>query len=248
MKREAAVSGLFYPSNKEMLMGVVTGFLKDAKKKAVKGKIKAIIVPHAGYIYSGIVAGACYRLLKGSDKVVVLGPSHHVYIEEPFSDFCDSWETPLGSVAVERFFSIKASSGVHREEHSIEAQLPFLQMVLGKFSFMPIALNFFDEDLIEKLKKIEKDVLIVVSSDLSHFLNYNEAVKADKKTIDYMLKLDFEGFVSNGDACGSAGIAVLLKLAKEREWKAVLLDYRNSGDITGDKTKVVGYAGIVFTE
>lgn len=246
MKRNPAVSGIFYPSNKEMLIGVVNGFLKDARKRAVKGKIKAVIVPHAGYIYSGIVAGACYRLIKGFDKVIILGPSHNVNIEEPFSDSSDSWETPLGSVSVERFFSIKASSEVHRKEHSIEVQLPFLQKVLGKFSFFPIALNYFDEELVLKLKKI--DALIVVSSDLSHYLSYNSSVKTDRKTIDYILKLDFDSFADKGDACGNAGIAVLLKLAKERKWKPVLVDYRNSGDTSGDKTRVVGYAGIVFTE
>lgn len=246
MKREPAVSGMFYPSNKEMLTGAVNSFLKDARKKTVKGKIKAIIVPHAGYIYSGIVAGACYRLIKGFNKVVILGPSHNVNIEEPFSDSSESWETSLGSAAVERFFSIKNSSEVHKKEHSIEVQLPFLQKVLGKFTFFPIALNYFDDELVLKLEKV--NVLIVVSSDLSHYLPYDEAVKTDRKTIDYILNLDFDSFIDNGDACGNAGIAVLLKLAKEKKWKPVLVDYRNSGDTSGDKTRVVGYAGIVFTE
>lgn len=248
MKREPAVSGIFYPSNKEMLIEAVSSFLKDARKKNVKGKIKAIIVPHAGYIYSGIVAGACYKLVRSFDKVVILGPSHNVNIEEPFSDSSESWETPLGSVAVERFFSIKNSSEVHTKEHSIEVQLPFLQRVLGRFTFFPIALNYFDDKLVGRLKNIEKNTLIVVSSDLSHYLPYDEAVKTDRKTIDYILKLDFDSFVDKGDACGNAGISVLLKLAKERKWKPVLIDYRNSGDTSGNKEGVVGYAGIVFTE
>lgn len=251
MLRIPRYAGAFYPSEKEKLNQLLKGFFSDIKTKKIKGVVRALIAPHAGYIYSGIVAASCYKYLHGLnfDNVIIIGPSHYAAIDEPYSAGFDKWESPLGDVDVNlnlaKKLGLKFFDEAHTQEHSIEVQLPFLQSVLRDFLIVPVVLNYYSEEFTNILKKVvDGKTLIVVSSDLSHYLSYGEAVNVDRKTINHILDLDIS---FDYDACGSAGILTLIKIARDLKWKPVLADYKNSGDTAGDKAKVVGYAGILFT-
>ena len=275
--REPVVANQFYPGDparlKQDVLRYISGaeFSKEVEKQLKKGgHVKAVIVPHAGYIYSGPVAGYGYKLLKALPKdiewkVLLLGPSHFV----PFngaSVFPDGvWKTPLGSVRVmdirgelggkpgededdEVFLNIPEA---HSEEHSLEVQVPFLQICLEKFVLYPIACGGVRPDfLAEKLAEFvaRDDVIVVVSSDLSHYLPYDEAVTVDRATLDGITKMDIERVIERGDACGIKGILSLMFLAERFKWKPVLLDYKNSGDTAGDKSAVVGYGSVGWVE
>ena len=293
--REPVVANQFYPGDPARLKQDVLRYISGAEfSKEVSavlgggegkkgGHIKAVIVPHAGYIYSGPVAGYGYKALKALPrdvewKVLLLGPSHFV----PFngaSVFPDGvWKTPLGSVAVKdirREIGGGAGSGsgggaggkpgggaevdedddevflnipeAHSEEHSLEVQVPFLQICLEKFVLYPIACGGVRPDfLAEKLAEFvaRDDVIVVVSSDLSHYLPYDKAVVVDRATLDGITKMDIERVIERGDACGIKGILSLMFLAERFGWKPVLLDYKNSGDTAGDKSAVVGYGSV----
>jgi MEMO1 family protein len=243
--REAVVAGSFYPSEKKELKKMVDGFLEKTKNMAFKGKIVAAIVPHAGYIYSGEVAAKAYSEIKKTKpkKIILLGPSHQEYLDGAYS-FNENWKTPLGEVKVTpaHLPIVKNDS-----EHSLEVQLPFLQSVLKDFELTPIIYgNIDEEDLAEIVEK--ENGFILVSSDLSHYLPYDNANKVDKNTIKKILDLNTNGLSEEGDACGIIGIMALVILANKKGWKAILLDYKNSGDILGDKKGVVGYASIIFIE
>ena len=223
--RKSLYAGSFYPSDKKELSKIVSAFLTKANSKKINKKLRALIVPHAGYIYSGSTAGFAYQVLKEASpkRVVLLGPSHHDYLVGAFG-FGGEWETPLGKVKLEEpFLQILESD----KEHSLEVQLPFLQRALKKFNFLPIiygdigakALSIILEDA------STKETIFISSSDLSHFAKYDKAVKIDETTIKAILNLDFAGIDAFGDACGKIGIAALIILAIKYNWKAVLLDY-----------------------
>lgn len=228
----------------DMLLAGESKSLKNVSKK-----IRAIIVPHAGYIYSGTVAAAAYGSTKASKakKIILLGPSHYAYFEGAYT-FSQDWKTPLGIVKVEKAPGFGAIVG--DVEHSLEVQLPFLQKTLKDFVLLPIIYGEIPpEALAEKVEPlVSKGAVIVASSDLSHYLPYANANKIDRETVGLIVSLDLKKFLSSGDACGKIGIAALMVLAKKMKWKPVLLDYRNSGDTSGDKKGVVGYASIVFVE
>ncbi len=255
--RKPIVAGKFYPQDKEELKKTVEYFLEKSKEAAVTGKLKALIVPHAGYIYSGIVAGAGFKLLKAEQyrkqykKVILLGPSHSVYFHSA-SIAAEDFQTPLGIVKVgntkewlkERL--IVDLPEAHFAEHSLEVEVPFLQEVLGSFELYPFVLGEVDEKaLAEAIAPfLDTDTFIVVSSDLSHYLPYEAAVKKDKETIQNILNFKFTEL----DACGRKPITVLMHLARKLNWKPFLIDYKNSGDTAGDKKRVVGYAAIGYEQ
>ncbi len=243
--REAVYAGAFYPSDKKELENTIHKMLSKVKAKTSLGKVVAAIVPHAGYVYSGEVAASAYAEIGNANpkKVVLLGPSHQEYLEGAYT-FSDDWVTPLGKVKVS---SANLPVIRHDAEHSLEVQVPFLQSVLKNFELVPIIYGEINGKTLAEIAGEEKG-FVLVSSDLSHYLPYKDANKIDKKTVNSILNLDFEELGKSGDACGLTGIIALVILAKKREWKPVLLDYRNSGDTAGDKNKVVGYASIVFTE
>jgi AmmeMemoRadiSam system protein B len=243
--RGAVVAGTFYPADAKKLRKMIAEMLKKAKRKKFGGSAVAAIVPHAGYEYSGWVAASAYLEIKKADphRIVLAGPSHREYIGGAYS-FDENWSGPLGEVKV-------SPAGLpimkHDSEHSLEVQVPFLQETLGNFGRVPIIYGEISAEMLaEAIKK--EDGFVVVSSDLSHYLPYEEAGRIDKNTLQKILDLDAGGLEREGDACGLTGITALVLIAKERGWKPVLLDYRNSGDITGDKGGVVGYASIIFTE
>ena len=250
--RKPAVAGMFYPAQEKKLKEEVVKYLSDARKQKLDGKLKALIVPHAGYESSAPIAACAFKLLEKMPfkKVILIGPSHHVYFEGA-SIAAEDFITPLGVVRcgdVDPWLSppiIKFPSA-HLKEHSLEVQLPFLQGMLGDFEMFAIVLGEVDEEEVAKhiIEHLDVDTLVVISSDLSHYQPYKEAQNKDKESINHVLKSD----LSDIDACGAAPIRVLIRVAKSLGWKPKLLDYRNSGDTAGDKSRVVGYAAIVYTK
>ena len=238
--RPAAVAGMFYPEQADELRR----FLDTALSKAPRGPLpKALIVPHAGYIYSGAVAAIGYGLLRGhsATSVIVVGPAHQVYLQGSVTSAA-RWLTPLGAVQMHACKGLHVNEDAFAEEHSIEVQLPFLQKVMLKATITPILVG--DEDPHALAAVLQKhDGLIIISSDLSHYMQYEKAQMRDEATLEHIKDLDVEQQI---DACGVIGIQALLIVAKQKGWKAQLLDYRNSGDTAGDKSRVVGYAAIAF--
>jgi len=235
--------------------------LGDDRKATVK--IKALIAPHAGYIYSGWTAAYAYKLLKNLDaeitwKILLLGPSHHVPFYGAAAPEEDQWETPFGLVDVRDVRTeLKESEEIidvpnaNLDEHSLEVQVPFLQMVLKKFVLYPLVLGGIKPSLLAKeLEEFVKqpDVIVVASSDLSHFLRYEEAKEIDMETSRSICDLDIMGMSETGDACGKMGILTAMHLAKILSWKCEMLNYKNSGDTAGDMNRVVGYGAYVMYE
>ncbi|MBU0975546.1 MAG: AmmeMemoRadiSam system protein B [Patescibacteria group bacterium] len=260
--RPPAFAGTFYPEDEEKLKKDIEKYLKDVRPEKVNGKIKALILPHAGYEYSAPVAAHGYKLLQEAtvqqpiSNIILIGPSHKVTFTNIGLTSYNFWRTPLGIVQLsplsqelkdESDFSLVNEA--HLFEHSIEVQLPFLQSVLKEFKITPLVcgrLNAFKEIAATINEHLNEETLIIISSDLSHYLPYKEACETDKETIDAILALD--SFIEANQACGVDGILILNEVAKANKWKTKLLDYRNSGDTAGDKTQVVGYASIVYYE
>lgn len=260
--RPAAVAGMFYPGDATALARDVRAYLAGTRPAAdLPHAPKALIVPHAGYIYSGPVAASAYALLKPLRgtirRVVLLGPVHRVPVRGLALPGCRAFATPLGSVpidrvAVERLLSLRqvnTSAAAHALEHSLEVQLPFLQEVLGDFALVPLAVG--EATPAEVAEVIEQlwggaETLIVVSSDLSHYHRYEQARELDTETCDTIRGL--RANIDHEQACGGTPINGLMQVARRRRLTPHLLDLRNSGDTAGDRSRVVGYAAFAFTE
>jgi len=258
--RPAAVAGMFYPGTAPMLATAVHAYLSDAAGAARRAP-KALIVPHAGYVYSGPVAASAYRRLASVRasirRVVLLGPVHRVPIRGLALPAAAAFATPLGRVAVDadataaalELPQVKVSEAAHALEHSLEVQIPFLQTVLEDFTIVPLAVG--DAGAEEVAEAIEllwggPETLVVVSSDLSHYLPYATAQKIDRGTAGAILALT--SALDHGQACGATPINGFVLCARHHGLEAELLDLRNSGDTAGDKSRVVGYAAFAFTE
>jgi len=234
---------MWYPQNKHELNETVNRFLKTGKhKKPVIG----LIVPHAGYEYSGAIAGTAYSLVKKDSikKAIVVGPSHYVHLYEGITTNLPFVKSPLGTI---KTFNNDFLKGDIEQEHSISVQYPFLQK-LGIQEVMPLMVGkITDEQALEIAKKISKiKALYIFSTDLSHFLPYEKAVERDKETIRILENLDLENF-KNLDACGHFPLLIMTHLCKLKKIKPKLLEYKNSGDVTGDKDQgVVGYSSFWF--
>jgi len=247
--RQPAVAGAFYPGDKIELKEMIDGFLAKVPDEKIDGEIKAILVPHAGYIYSGQVAAYAYKLIKGLDKkrIIMLGPSHTTYLDAAVSDDNESWITPFGGVklAENNFDKIREA---HIQEHCLEVQVPFLQSVLEYFEIIPLVAGDADpKKIAEQITRLLDDekTLLVISTDLSHFHEYDEAKELDTATVKAISKLDAS---SVGEACGAVPIKTVIEIAKEKKWKVKELCYKNSGDVSGDRSRVVGYTSFVFYE
>ena len=242
--REPAVAGSFYPASPPKLHAEVARLLADAPQGPAP---KAVIAPHAGYVYSGPIAAAALRRLRAT-RVVLLGPSHYVGFHGLALPGADAYETPLGRVPVESPPSLPENPRAHAEEHSLEVELPFLQRALGNFTLVPLVVGDAapDEvaDVIERLWG-GPETAIVVSSDLSHYLPYGDAQRIDSATAREILALRF---VQPDDACGATPVNGLLEVARRRKLRAELIDLRNSGDTAGDRRRVVGYGAFAFYE
>jgi AmmeMemoRadiSam system protein B/AmmeMemoRadiSam system protein A len=249
----------------------IKDFLNNVSEEKIEGKIIALISPHAGYMYSGQVAAFGYKLVEGSDfnKVIVIAPSHRVHFHGASVYNKIGYKTPLGIVPVDRDLCnrIIAQNGMisyysqaHIQEHSLEVQVPFLQIVLKEFKLVPIVMGSQDFDtcriLSEAIVNAIKDerVLIVASSDLSHFHRYDKAVSLDKVVLYHIDKLDASGLehdLKDGrcEACGGGPIVTAMLISEKLGAnKSRVLNYANSGDVTGDKSGVVGYASAVLYE
>jgi AmmeMemoRadiSam system protein B len=220
---------------------------------------KAIIAPHAGYVYSGPIAAQAYAQLRAArgiiERVVLLGPCHRVPVRGLALPDVQAFATPLGQVPVdaEAFKAIADlpqvlhSTPAHAMEHSLEVQLPFLQTVLGEFKLVPLAIGWTTaDDVAEVLERLwgGPETLIVISSDLSHYHSYDEAHAMDRETCDQILR--FDPAIDHEQACGATPVAGFLLAAKAHGLEPELLDLRNSGDTAGDRRHVVGYAAFAF--
>lgn len=259
--RPPAVAGLFYPEDETKLREAVIGFLREQPITAPARAPKALIVPHAGYLYSGTVAGCGYRLLQDAGAhirhVALFGPSHRVPMRGMALPSDDYFATPLGNVPIDEagrrrlreLGLVGIADAPHAHEHSLEVQLPFLQAVLGDFDLLPVAVGLAPpEQVARALEAIWNgpDTLIVVSSDLSHYHTYVEARQLDDETTRSILARRSD--VSDEQACGAYGINGLMVVARHKGLRVELLDQRNSGDTAGDRSRVVGYGSYALYE
>ncbi|MBL8952536.1 MAG: AmmeMemoRadiSam system protein B [Myxococcaceae bacterium] len=252
--RPAAVAGSFYPRSRADLAGVVDRLLSDAVTHP-GGAPKALVVPHAGYVYSGPVAASAYAQWRGLEpgaRIVLLGPAHYVGIRGLALPDADALETPLGRVQIDPLaasLGVPVSALVHAREHSLEVQLPFLQSVLGPhFTLVPIAVGHADRHEVARvLDAAWERSHVIISSDLSHFLPWAEAQALDAKTAQSIVSLDADA-IGDDQACGNAALRGFLDVAKRRGLVARQLDLRTSGDTAGDKDRVVGYGAFSFHE
>jgi len=251
--RPAAVSGLFYPADAHELHEQITHLLADAS--AIKQAPLALIVPHAGYIYSGPIAASAYvnlRPLRNKiQRVVLLGPSHRVAFRGLATSSANFFTTPLGDIKLDTIAAeqlnhlpqVQVFDDAHAQEHSLEVQLPFLQEVLDEFELVPIVVgDATTDEVAEVIDMAWKDdsTLIVISSDLSHYHDYNSAQKMDRHTCSAIVSLNPDG-IGVDDACGRHPVKGLLTVARQRGLHVHTLDLRNSGDTAGDRNQVVGY-------
>ena len=263
--RPPAVAGMFYPGDAASLQDEVATCLAvppaPTFDATTKGLLKAVIVPHAGYIYSGGTAGHAYALLAPLAgrirRVVLLGPCHRVSVHGLAAPTVTAFATPLGSIPLDRAAldaladlpQVVASDAAHAQEHSLEVQLPFLQTVLGAFELVPLAVG--DASAGEVAEVLDRlwggpETLIVISSDLSHFHSYREAQSIDNATVAHILALD--QLTSFDQACGALPINGLLAVARRRGLQIECVAQCNSGDTAGDKGRVVGYASFALYE
>ncbi len=265
--REAAVAGQFYPGSAAELEATVRHFLDGAgpagtEKTAGASVPKAVIAPHAGYVYSGAVAASAYALLRPAaaviKRVVLLGPCHRVAVNGLALSDADAFATPLGDVPVDKEAAagilelpqVEVFDAAHTQEHSLEVHLPFLQIVLNDFAVVPLVVGEAPpEQVADVLDALwgGPETLIVVSSDLSHFLDYDSAQKIDSETCRAIETLDPQA-ISRDGACGRFPVGGLLEIAKRRGLTVTTLDVRNSGDTAGPKDRVVGYGSWMFQE
>jgi len=257
--RQPAVAGLFYPAEAEVLGREIDALLAGVRATEAPPP-KAVIVPHAGYIYSGPTAAVAYarlRPLKGTiQRVVLLGPSHRYAFHGLALPDATGFSTPLGTVRMDQAAiseildlpQVRVMGAAHETEHSLEVPLPFLQRVLGDFALVPLAVGEAPPaEVAEVLGRLwgGAETLIVISSDLSHYHEYMAAQRADRATTAHIEALRYEA-LGYEDACGRDPINGLLYVARRRGLKATTLDLRNSGDTAGDRRRVVGYGAYAF--
>ena len=266
--QKPVVAGMFYPDNPMLLKQVVGKFLAESQKLELQGSIVGLIAPHAGYRYSGSVAASAFKQIEGGDyKVVaVLAPSHRVPIDGAAILTKDIYETPLGRVPIatdivrkilKKYPWAKENQGAFDVEHSLEVELPFLQMALKDFSIVPLIVGTHDKKTLDSIaaalkEELPQGSLVVASTDLSHYNQYDTAVEKDKKTLSHLESGDCEKLWAaeeKGDvsACGASTAYIAMKYLEELGGGSVkVVDYRNSGDTAGDKSKVVGYAAVAL--
>jgi hypothetical protein len=258
--RTPAVAGMFYPNNPQKLHDQIQDFLEQVK--AIGTVPKAIIAPHAGYVYSGPVAASAYARLKAAkdiiQRVVLLGPSHRVGFRGIAVSGMDAFATPLGNIPVDQEAIAKICElpyvgfleQAHVQEHSLEVHLPFLQEVLGAFKLVPLVVGEATPEQVGTVLEIlwgGPETLIVISSDLSHYHDYQTARRLDTATSRAIESLRFED-IDHEAACGRNPVSGLLWVARRKGLHGETIDLRNSGDTAGPHDRVVGYGAYVFDE
>ncbi len=270
--REPAVGGSFYPGNADVLKADIEGYLKKVPAQELSGTIYGIISPHAGYMYSGQAAAYGYRTVMGRhyDTVIIVAPSHRSFFVGAAVQARGGYRTALGVVPVDeelarklvdRDGEVHEDVRVHAGEHSIEVQIPFLQSVLENFKIVPLILGSSQDpessdqlaDVIyDCIEDSGKKYLIVGSTDLSHYYPYDLAVELDRAAVELMEKFDIDGLSrelvrGKYEACGAGAIITTMKVCRQLgATQSKVLNYVNSGDVTGDMGSVVGYASCVF--
>lgn len=269
--RKPAVAGYFYPANATQLKEDIYRYLKKVPEQTVDGDIFAVIVPHAGYIYSGEIAAYAYKLLKGKkfDTIILIGSSHRVGFEGISVYNKGYFETPLGSVKIDEDvanYLIKKSKHIffderaHRHEHSLEVQVPFLQVIFQDFKIVPILFGYQDEKMhnvlksaiVDLLKTSKKRILLIASTDMSHYHSWDVANRIDRRTLDLISNFDIDNLWENikterSELCGASAVITVMMVAKELGIDGIkILKYANSGDTAGDKSRVVGYTSIAI--
>lgn len=258
--REAAVADQFYPGSAGELSGTVQQYLDEVDAETGP-QPKALIVPHAGYVYSGPVAASGYARLKPYRErishVILLGPCHHVPVRGLALSGADLFRTPLGDVPLDKeaiagldLPAVRVFDHTHTFEHSLEVHLPFLQTSLDQFKLVPLVVGDAASQTVAEVLDVlwgGPETLIVISSDLSHYLDYNAAKKRDKATCHAIEHFDATS-IGPDDACGCHSIGGLLEIAKRRGMRVETLDLRNSGDTAGHMAQVVGYGSWMFLE
>jgi len=265
MVRKPVVAGQFYTGNEASLTKEVAGLTSEKKDRL---DAVGVVSPHAGYIYSGPVAGEVLSSIKPRPTYIILGPNHTGYGKTFGLDLERAWKTPLGEVEIDRELGeailkgskyIEKDSLSHKYEHSIEVQLPFLQYLNKDFNFIPLAISYADreayktvgKELARAVKDLKKDVTIIASSDMTHYEPQESAKKKDMMAIEKILALDINGFLDTIEKydismCGFAPTAIMMQAATLLgARKARLIKYNTSGNASGDYSQVVGYAGIV---
>jgi AmmeMemoRadiSam system protein B len=255
--RPPAVAGLFYPDDPYELRAIVQRYLDAAPPPAARPK--AIIVPHAGYVYSGRVAATAYRQLVGLEppieRVILAGPSHRVPVQGIAVSSVAAFETPLGSVPLDvatihrllELPQVQSSDLPHRMEHSLEVQIPFLQMTLGDFSLVPLAVGGVTPSAFAEVLDAcwgGPETLVVISSDLSHYRDYDAAREIDTATAQAIVEQ--RGNLHDEQACGCRLLNGLALVARRHQLEVRALDLRNSGDTSGDRSRVVGYGAFAL--
>ena len=263
--REPAVAGRFYPGNRDKLLADIRSY--TPRREGEKLPAIGCVVPHAGYMYSGHVAGAVYERLTLPQRYIILCPNH-TGVGHPLAMFTEGeWQTPLGSVPVDRelaealahsFSLLGVDHAAHRSEHALEVQLPFLQALVPQFQFVPIAIGTdrfevlaaLGESIAKTVTAIDDHVLVIASSDMNHYENDADTRVKDSLAIERMLALDPKGLYSvvhaeNISMCGYGPAVAMMTAAKRLgATRAELIKYATSGDVSGDRDMVVGYAGI----
>ena len=256
--RPPAVAGMFYPAEEAELKQTVERLIDGAEVSSSLSKksasLRALVVPHAGYPYSGPVAARGYALLKSAasarkvSRVVLLGPPHTYPLEGAATSAADYWKTPLGKVKLYDIGLPLAKSEIaHKSEHCLEVQLPFLQSVLGDFEVAPVLVGEADyEELARQLfPRIGEETIVIASSDLSHYHPYDEAVRLDSAANTAVPSGDIK-VAEDVEACGRSAILTLMHLARMKGWRGSFVAYANSGDTSGDRSQVVGYGCYAF--
>lgn len=259
--RNPAVADIFYTGNKDRLLKMINGFLDEAPVYPYRPMI--LVCPHAGYIYSGKTAGVSYKQLYNLNRddhhtFLLIGPSHYVYTNSVSFGYHDFWETPLGKVKVnkekiETFFENNGkhpydlNTVPHLQEHSLEVQIPFLQVIMKSFDIIPVVYGDVDYLFVKKIIEhfIDENTVVIISSDLSHYYPDEYARKLDSYCHLAVERLDSD-YLLKCEACGKIGIRASIEYAKGRGLKGKLLDYKTSGDTSGDYGRVVGYGSYIF--
>ena len=263
--RKAVWAGSFYEADPSALSQTIHELIGRAQATRIQlpenKRLRAVVMPHAGYVYAGWTAAHVSRVL-GSDpfpKVILMGPDHRVGFKSAAICDVDAYETPLGKIDLHQDTLklrlqpdlFQAWPAFQDQEHSLEVVLPFLQHCLGNFQLVPVMVGQADVPLLSDALDaiIDKETLLVVSSDLSHFLSHAEAVARDRETIEEILNLKPDKLVKTDNrACGKIPLLILTEIARRHHWHPLLLHYSNSGDTAGDSSRVVGYAAMAFWE
>ena len=264
--REESVAGQFYPSSPDEIHAMLEHYnqILDEHLKDNEGlfhlKPRAVIVPHAGYVYSGFTANIALRLLSNTDakRIVIIGPSHRVYLNGTSISEFDSYQTPLGALAIDKQlvldlkerFDLPFIPEVHHE-HSTEVQVPFVKTYTPEVSVVELV---YGDESPQKLSEViaylleDPETAVVISTDLSHYYDIEKANTLDSICLDAVKKLSTAELHQGCEACGKIGVEAMLIAAKQKGLSSILLDYRTSADTSGDKSQVVGYMSAAFVE